>query len=86
MNRITNPGRTVREVMTSRPVTVRAEDSVQDALDLMMSNRIATMPVVDEANRCVGVISASDLLEVAPKCLGYDDAPPRPKTDWPRKP
>lgn len=55
----------VRDVMTFHAVTVMPDDTVKDALDLLVANDVAALPVVDEANRCVGVISASDLLGLA---------------------
>jgi len=55
----------VRDVMTFHAVTVAPDDTVKDALDLLVVNNVAALPVVDEANRCRGVISASDLLGLA---------------------
>jgi CBS domain-containing membrane protein len=51
--------------MTFHAVTVAPDDTVKDALDLLVANNVAALPVVDESNRCVGVISASDLLGVS---------------------
>lgn len=58
-------GQQVRDVMTFHAVTVAPSDTVKDALDLLVANNITALPVVDDANRCVGVISASDLLGLA---------------------
>ena len=58
-------GQHVRDLMTFHAVTVMPSDTVKDALDLLVANNVAALPVVDEANRCVGVISASDLLGLA---------------------
>ena len=58
-------GQHVRDLMTFHAVTVMPDDTVKDALDLLVANNVAALPVVDEANRCVGVISASDLLGLA---------------------
>lgn len=55
----------VRDLMTFHAVTVAPDDTVKDALDLLVANNVAALPVVNEANRCVGVISASDLLGLA---------------------
>lgn len=65
MARIAITGQQVRDVMTFHAVTVAPDDTVKDALDLLIANAVAALPVVDEANRCVGVISSSDLLGVA---------------------
>lgn len=65
MTRAGIAGRRVRDVMTFHAVTVSPDDTVKDAVDLLVANNVAAVPVVDEANRCVGVISASDLLGLA---------------------
>lgn len=65
MARAAITGQQVRDVMTVHAVTVLPDDTVKDALDRLVANNVAALPVVDEANRCVGVISASDLLGLA---------------------
>lgn len=52
----------VREVMTSEPVTVRAETPVKDALALLDQHSITVLPVVSDASVLVGVLSEADLL------------------------
>ena len=65
MKRVDIGSQQVRDVMTFHAVAASPSDSVKDALDLMVANRVLALPVVDDANRCVGIISASDLLELA---------------------
>jgi CBS-domain-containing membrane protein len=62
MARTAVTGQHVRDVMTFHAVTVMPDDSVKDALDLLVANNVAALPVVDEARRCDGVIPLSDLL------------------------
>lgn len=45
-----------------RLLTVRAETSVLDALDLLVTGRVTGMPVVDDNGRVIGVVSDFDLL------------------------
>lgn len=52
----------VREVMTSNPVTVRAETPVKDALALLDQHSITMLPVVSDDSVLVGVLSEADLL------------------------
>ena len=52
----------VREVMTSKPVTVRADTSVKDALTLLNQHSITMLPVVAADDALVGVLSEADLL------------------------
>jgi CBS domain-containing protein len=62
--------RCVRDVMATDVVTVDPGDSVSDALRLMIENRVSALPVVDGHNRCVGVLSGTDLLQMALQLSG----------------
>jgi len=55
----------VRDVMTTDLVAVNPSDSVSEALCLLVENRVSALPVVDGHERCVGVLSATDLLQLA---------------------
>ena len=50
-----------QEVMTRNPVTCRADNDLQVALDAMTGNQVRRIPVVDEKNQVVGIISQSDV-------------------------
>ncbi len=52
----------VHEVMTRDPVTVSAQTSVGDALDLLDRHSITSLPVVSGDAVLVGVLSEADLL------------------------
>ena len=47
----------VREVMTRSPVSVRADDSLQRALDLIDKHPVHELPVL-ESGRCIGIVSS----------------------------
>lgn len=49
------------EVMSRRVVTCRAEDDVQMALDAMSENQVRRIPIVDEKDRIIGIISQADV-------------------------
>jgi CBS domain-containing protein len=51
----------VREVMTSRVVTVTSEQNVQECMRIMTRHRIRHLPVLD-GERLEGVISIGDLV------------------------
>jgi CBS domain-containing protein len=51
----------VEEVLSAPVVTCRAEDGVQSALDLMASNHLRRLPVVDAGGRVTGWITLGDL-------------------------
>ncbi len=55
----------VRDVMTTQVVTVKQNADLHEAARLLSENRISGMPVVDDANRVIGVISEADILILA---------------------
>lgn len=52
----------VREIMTSPAYVVHQDASLDEALRLMASTRVTSLPVVDDGTRVVGIISEADLL------------------------
>lgn len=52
----------VQDVMTRRPVTVRGDTDVAEAVELMTSTTVKSLPVVDEHGRVVGVVSRRDVV------------------------
>ncbi len=58
----TNPAaRCVKDVMTSKPITIASTDDVSLAIRLMSEHKIGRLPIVDRENRLVGVVSANDI-------------------------
>ena len=55
----------VREIMTAPAVSVRADSSPHHAILVLAERRLTLLPVVDERDVLVGVISEADLLRVA---------------------
>jgi len=54
-----------QDVMTGWVATIGAGASVQEAARLMVERRISALPVVDEADRLVGMVSEGDLVRRA---------------------
>jgi CBS-domain-containing membrane protein len=52
----------VAEIMTPAAVTTRPETRAKDALRKLSDRAITSLPVVDEDNRLVGIVSETDLL------------------------
>lgn len=52
----------VKEVMTSKPVAVSPTTSVRDLAEILDTNEISGVPVVDVQDRVIGVVSKTDLL------------------------
>ena len=52
----------VRDVMTKHVNTLRPDQSILDAADVLAAHRYGAMPVVDESNRIVGLLRDEDLI------------------------
>lgn len=63
--------RSVADFMTGGVVSVGVDADVSEVIELMLSERIGAIPVVDEADNVCGIISYVDILRVlgAPKEL-----------------
>lgn len=57
------PARIVGEVMTRTPLTVSSGNDLADAVDLMTSTVVKSLPVVDHG-RVVGVVSRKDVVHM----------------------
>ena len=53
--------KTVADVMTANPTTVSPQTSLQEAIEILAEKKISGLPVVDENQQLVGVISETDL-------------------------
>jgi CBS domain-containing protein len=63
--------RLVAEVMTPHAVTVHPDDDLADAVELLTSTVVKSLPVLEHDGRLVGVISRSDVVRVLARA---DDA------------
>ncbi|MBF0153861.1 MAG: CBS domain-containing protein [Magnetococcales bacterium] len=52
----------VREVMVKSVRTVKAADSVRSVAAIICTNKISGLPVVDDQNKLIGLISEKDIL------------------------
>jgi CBS domain-containing protein len=53
---------TVREIMETDYVAVHPEDDIADVLQLLRAHDLPGVPVVDHRDRCVGIVTDSDLV------------------------
>jgi CBS domain-containing protein len=52
---------TVRDVMTSRLVTIDPDQDLDEALRLMAEHQVRRLPVVEEDGRLVGIVAQADI-------------------------
>ena len=56
------------EIMSKNVLTISPEKTVDEAVEIMLKNKIKRLPVVSE-KKIVGMITASDILVVEPKMI-----------------
>jgi CBS domain-containing protein len=55
----------VKDVMTRNVITIKKDADLHEAARVLSENRISGMPVVDDSNQVIGVISEVDVLTLA---------------------
>jgi acetoin utilization protein AcuB len=54
--------RKAHQIMRRKPITIKASASLRDAARSLVENKISLLPVVDEAENLVGVLSWKDVM------------------------
>lgn len=54
--------KTVADAMTLNPITVKPEQALQQAIQILADNNISSVPVVDESGKLLGILSETDIL------------------------
>ncbi len=60
----------IKDIMTKRVVTIRAEETVEKAAVLMLEGHFGSLPVVDDDNKVVGIITDTDVFKVLVEISG----------------
>jgi len=47
----------IREIMTTEPISLAADDDLQEAVELLIEQKVGGIPVVDEAEGLVGIVT-----------------------------
>ena len=58
--------RPISEVMTANPFTITQGTRVVDAVEILRRQRISELPVVDAADKPVGLLDITDVLNLLP--------------------
>ena len=63
----------IKDIMTKNVITVSTEDSVEKCAKLLQENDISGLPVIDEEDHVVGIVTEGDLIRRASriKAPGY---------------
>lgn len=63
----------VRRIMTKDPPVAHPEDTIRDVTNLMLEKRLQQMPVVDDNNVLVGMITSYDLWRNQRESSDFDE-------------
>jgi CBS domain-containing protein len=55
-------GTAVGEIMTTEPLSMAPDDDLKDAVEMLIEQKFGAIPVVDEAEGLVGIVSYVDVL------------------------
>ena len=69
----------VRDFMTKDPVTLRDDDLLRQAVEIVMVRRIRHIPVLDRGGRLVGIVTDRDVQGTLPS----PSRPRRPRSTRP---
>lgn len=58
---------TAREIMSTHLVNATTETTIEEALKILINNRITGLPVVDNKGKMIGVVSEYDILQQVAK-------------------
>jgi CBS-domain-containing membrane protein len=61
-------GNKVEDIMTSPAITITPEAQMSEAARIMDARRIKRLPVVDNGNKLIGIISMKDIVKIIGKC------------------
>ncbi len=57
----------VKDIMTDRTVVVGPENTIDEAISLLLDRRVSGLPVVDDEGLLMGVISEIDIIDLVYK-------------------
>lgn len=69
---VTDPQRRIQDLMDSRFVALRTDDEKRSAVDVFKRYDRTALPVVDESNRLLGIVTIDDVLDIAEEAATQD--------------
>jgi acetoin utilization protein AcuB len=53
----------VHQIMSRRPIALHPQSGIAEAVNLLLTHRISCIPIVDDDNKPVGIVSWRDILK-----------------------
>lgn len=69
-----------KSVMHTDVVTAAPGDTLYDAAKLMWEGKLGCLPVVEDGDKLVGILTEADFVRLAMRALGDDSKPPPPSS------
>jgi acetoin utilization protein AcuB len=63
----------VNDFMTREAITVKEYDTLEDVLLLIYDKKVGALPVIDEDNNLIGIITRHDILKAFIKIIGLNE-------------
>ena len=60
----------LKNVMTKNPKTLKADNTLKDALEVMTFGGFGCLPIVDDDRRIVGVVTQTDIIRIVSSAMG----------------
>lgn len=54
----------IKSIMTTNVLTVTPQTPIHEALNILVKNKISGLPVVNDKNEVIGILSEKDVLEI----------------------
>ncbi len=58
----------ISDIMTKKVITIKSEQSLEEASEIMVEHEIKKLPVLDD-DKLVGILTASDIVAIEPKLI-----------------
>lgn len=59
----------VKDIMTTEALTLAKDTPIQDAIDILLKKRISGIPVCDESDKVIGIVTITTLFEILDKAF-----------------
>lgn len=63
----------VEEIMRTEVITLKKNDTIETALKILLENHIRHIPIVDDGNHIIGIISDRDIRDASPSILDSEN-------------
>jgi acetoin utilization protein AcuB len=71
------PNLTVGDIMTTNPVTIQGDASLESAILILRKKKFNALPVVSESRELIGIITVTDVLDALINLLGPEETQAR---------